>query len=314
MIDSLAKQYGSMDTDKRSSLLVMNSQVLGVLVASMAGGDEKDMQIGASVAGNATQYNYLSHRELDAFEEQARNCKAQGNCEQIQEEFRRLSVALDDELNQLCSTNSQSCLALHGGFIEQRLSIQERMAELSLDSSIPWQLRADLHAYQLQNMSAVGTLTQAANQLSLENFGLSSDQADLAAKLAATLASGGVLSKGATGKDAASNVALFERQRAGYAAREIKNAQPVGSALKDDPMHRAPSYVVDQIPEKGRLFTIRGADKRSYNLTQMEGAVNDKIGVFEWLVNSKGELTHQRFIPGGKITGTPNQIPSRLPR
>jgi len=167
LIDTLANQYDNMSQDQRSGLLVMNSQVLGVLVASMAGGDEKDMQIGASVAGNATQYNYLSHRELD------------------------------DELNQLCSTNLQGCLALHGGFIEQRLSIQERMAELSLDSSIPRQLRADLHAYQLQNMGAVGTLTQAANQLSFENLGLTSDQADLAAKLAATLASGGVLSKGA---------------------------------------------------------------------------------------------------------------------
>ncbi len=61
MIDSLAKQYGSMDTDKRSSLLTMNSQVLGVLVASVAGGDEKDMQTGASVAGNATKYNWDLH-------------------------------------------------------------------------------------------------------------------------------------------------------------------------------------------------------------------------------------------------------------
>ena len=118
----------------------------------------------------------------------------------------------------------------------------------------------------------------------------------------------------AKGTDSASNVALFERQRAGYAAQEIRNAQPVGSALKDDPLHRAPSYVIDQIPEKGRLFTIRGGDGKSYNLTQMEGAVDGKSGIFEWLVNSKGELTHQRFIPGGRITGTPNQVPSRLPR
>ncbi|WP_101497264.1 hypothetical protein [Thiopseudomonas denitrificans] len=39
----------------------MNSQVLGVLVASMAGGDEKDMQTGAWVAGNATSYNHELH-------------------------------------------------------------------------------------------------------------------------------------------------------------------------------------------------------------------------------------------------------------
>ncbi|MGI6408014.1 MAG: hypothetical protein ACOX0Y_04795 [Thiopseudomonas sp.] len=50
-----------MTHDQRSGLLTMNSQVLGVLVASMAGGDEKDMQIGASVAGNATKYNWDLH-------------------------------------------------------------------------------------------------------------------------------------------------------------------------------------------------------------------------------------------------------------
>lgn len=46
-IDILAKQYDSMSYEQRSGLLSMNSQVLGVLVASMVGGDEKDMQTGA---------------------------------------------------------------------------------------------------------------------------------------------------------------------------------------------------------------------------------------------------------------------------
>ena len=200
LIDTLANQYDNMSQDQRSSLLTMNSQVLGVLVASVAGGDEKDMQTGAWVAGNATQYNYLSHQELDAFEEQARNCKAQGNCDQVREEFRQLSVALDDELNQLCGVSPQDCFAIHGDFIEQRVSLQERMAQLSLDSSIPWRLRADLHVYQLQNTNAVGTLVQAANQQSFEDIGLSSEQAELAAMLAATMATGGVVGKASSSK------------------------------------------------------------------------------------------------------------------
>ncbi|WP_188637337.1 DUF637 domain-containing protein, partial [Halopseudomonas pertucinogena] len=61
LIDSLAQQYGDMDPAQRSGLLTMNSQVLGVLVASVAGGDEQDMQTGAWVAGNATQYNHDLH-------------------------------------------------------------------------------------------------------------------------------------------------------------------------------------------------------------------------------------------------------------
>nr|WP_240622527.1 DUF637 domain-containing protein [Thiopseudomonas denitrificans] len=61
LIDTLASQYDSMTHEQRSGLLIMNSQVLGVLVASMAGGDEKDMQTGAWVAGNATSYNHELH-------------------------------------------------------------------------------------------------------------------------------------------------------------------------------------------------------------------------------------------------------------
>ena len=68
LIDSLASQYDSMSHEQRSGLLAMNSQVLGVLVASMAGGDEKDMQTGAWVAGNATSYNHDLHsKNADSF-------------------------------------------------------------------------------------------------------------------------------------------------------------------------------------------------------------------------------------------------------
>ncbi len=65
LIDTLANQYDNMSYEQRSGLLTMNSQVLGVLVASAAGGDEKDMQIGASVAGNATKYNRDLHLPQD---------------------------------------------------------------------------------------------------------------------------------------------------------------------------------------------------------------------------------------------------------
>ena len=93
LIDTLANQYDNMNYEQRSGLLTMNSQVLGVLVASVAGGDEKDMQIGASVAGNATQYNrqlHLTERELA--QRLAEESDGRYTIEQIEEQMRLSNI------------------------------------------------------------------------------------------------------------------------------------------------------------------------------------------------------------------------------
>ena len=93
LIDTLANQYDNMSYEQRSGLLTMNSQVLGVLVASVAGGDEKDMQIGASVAGNATQYNrqlHLTERELA--QRLAEESDGRYTVEQIEEQMRLSNI------------------------------------------------------------------------------------------------------------------------------------------------------------------------------------------------------------------------------
>ncbi len=64
LVDSLAQQYAGMDPDKKKGLLVMNSQVIGVMAAAAQGNDDAEsLQTGAWVAGNATKYN---HFELPA--------------------------------------------------------------------------------------------------------------------------------------------------------------------------------------------------------------------------------------------------------
>ncbi|WP_305955459.1 hypothetical protein [Pseudomonas sp. R11-23-07] len=63
-MDSLAKNYADMPDDQKKRLLVMNSQVVGVLAASVqSGADAESLQTGAWVAGTATQYNYLGDHQ-----------------------------------------------------------------------------------------------------------------------------------------------------------------------------------------------------------------------------------------------------------
>ena len=82
-----------MSQDQRSSLLTMNSQVLGVLVASVAGGDKEDMQVGASVAGNATQYNRQLHlTEPELAQRLAEESDGRYTVEQIEEQMRLSNI------------------------------------------------------------------------------------------------------------------------------------------------------------------------------------------------------------------------------
>ena len=60
------------------------------------------------------------------------------------------------------------------------------------------------------------------------------------------------------------------------------------------------------IPTKGPGSKV----VRTSELRQIQGSNNGADGVFEWIVD-QGNVTHRRFIPGGTVTGLPNQIPKK---
>ncbi len=63
--------------------------------------------------------------------------------------------------------------------------------------------------------------------------------------------------------------------------------------------------------EAGTSFTIRGGDDVARELLQTPGGMNGKSGIFEYILDPTKGVTHQRFILGGSITGTPNQVVPR---
>jgi RHS repeat-associated protein len=100
---------------------------------------------------------------------------------------------------------------------------------------------------------------------------------------------------------------VVETQATLAARPAASTLERTGSALRDDVFHRSVSWVVDN--PAAQRFLIKGGDGVRRDLYQLPGEVNGKPGVFEWIIDRSGTITHQRFIPGGNVTGFPNQVP-----
>lgn len=92
----------------------------------------------------------------------------------------------------------------------------------------------------------------------------------------------------------------------------LNNIERAGSALKQDPHHAFPD-IVDNFVGDAQKYLIPtkgpgGIVVRESELYQLPGSLRGDEGVFEWVVD-QGQVTHRRFIPGGKTTGYPNQVP-----
>jgi filamentous hemagglutinin len=79
--------------------------------------------------------------------------------------------------------------------------------------------------------------------------------------------------------------------------------------LKADASHRAASFGLDAVAKAGQSFSLKGGDGVTRTLIQAPGRVNGKAGVFKYIIDKAGQVTHQRFIERGVITGLPNQKP-----
>lgn len=105
--------------------------------------------------------------------------------------------------------------------------------------------------------------------------------------------------------------AIRMEEQALVRANPIHGKPRVGSANKVDSKHAFPDIIdnaaIDathfKIPTKGPGGVHIG-DSELYQLEGGLGKFSD--GIYEWIVDG-GKVTHRRYIPGGRITGFPNQ-------
>ncbi len=130
VVDDLAKHYAGMPPEQKQKLLVMNSQLIGVLaVAAQGESDGESLKIGAQVAASATQYNYLLHEEVLERNEKVKGC---GRDEACRQETLRYYVDLDktrnDSLPGLCQSNPDQCMG-----VMRRLASERGLNEAAMD-------------------------------------------------------------------------------------------------------------------------------------------------------------------------------------
>lgn len=70
------------DPENRDRLMIMASQLLGIVAAAAVDGDNADsLQIGSSVAADATQYNNLNHYDMSDFVDDMNFCTGDEGCQ-----------------------------------------------------------------------------------------------------------------------------------------------------------------------------------------------------------------------------------------
>ncbi|MGA3603268.1 hypothetical protein [Lysinibacillus agricola] len=93
--------------------------------------------------------------------------------------------------------------------------------------------------------------------------------------------------------------------------RDEKGKPIIEKEFPHVPKEHGFSDVVDNYSRFSEKFPLVGGDKIERELYQITGSNNGKKGVFEWIVEPNGDLSHRRFIEDGVITGKPNQVPKK---
>ncbi|MDD0994746.1 DUF637 domain-containing protein [Pseudomonas sp. TNT2022 ID1044] len=299
LVGSLARQLESMPGSKQNNLLVMSAQLVGVLVAATQGNaDAESLGTAAWVAKNGVQYNYLNDHEMQSLAKDLAGCELSGTCDQVAQRYFAKHEINDKALNDACGgKTTAACQAKAAEIYDSILKFRQLGYGVELEGK-PAEIFKAFHGINLDS-SPIATAGIATPQMDalIDALGLDSKSV---AGIAAAQAMAVIIAR-KVGAKAIDN-SVIGRPRVG-SANKLPDGQHGFNEIIDN---YAGDAVKFEIPTKGP----GGEVIRVSELRQIEGSNNGVGGIFEWIVD-EGNVTHRRFIPGGQVTGLPNQIPKK---
>ncbi|NMK48875.1 hypothetical protein HG262_21845, partial [Achromobacter sp. Bel] len=174
----IAKLIGMAAGDELSA---EEREARGNLIASIVAGisDATSMDTTTSTLAAITELtnNALTLSDLKRFGAEASTCEAFGNCDEVQENFRKLSIETQETMIAVCAADANACRERYGDFVEQVTEYREELDKLS-GMDLPAGLRNDVAIYFLHNADAVSMVlhTEIAADLQ-KRYGISSETA-----------------------------------------------------------------------------------------------------------------------------------------
>ncbi|WP_275671814.1 DUF637 domain-containing protein, partial [Pseudomonas mandelii] len=241
LVDDLASVYAGMPKEDRDRLLLMNSQLIGVLTTAVQDpdADTDKLQTGAWAAQNGTQYNFLNHDQLAEAAKELRACGDAACREETLTRYKELSFAQDLEAAAACSDSQASCADYSREVANTMANLDDVYQLLGDGPTKEWDAlrQSNLGFQEMLATFTAGHTSGAIAEAVQQKWGLSDEQTKIVADNLVLVAAGGVAAVaakkalteafGAKGTKGAGNATL-------YAADDIRFSQNTVSFNKTD--------------------------------------------------------------------------------
>jgi len=156
----------------------------GNLIASVVAGMSEAISVDPSTSTIAAvtelTNNALTLSQLKLFEAQASVCEAIGNCDQVRQKFRELSMETREVMIAVCADDPTACRERFGEFVEQSTEYRKQLDKL-LGMDLPDALKDDLGVYFMQNAEAASIVIHTEIAVDLQKrYGVSPEVAERA--------------------------------------------------------------------------------------------------------------------------------------